>query len=160
MDYTDKVYFFIELILDVLFGIIIFPPLFVFGIRKLLLTNKISSGKIPFLQTVGGKTKSKVLLGKIRIAFFAILGIVLVPLSIYRMIPEFKDIPDFISGNYLYTEGIVKTIEIYKSYDVININGDRIYESTVFPTKLKTGRIYRIAYLKNSRYCVGYKEID
>lgn len=76
------------------------------------------------------------------------------------MIPAIKDAPKLITNDYEYTTGIVYEVRNGRSSNIIFVNGLKIYETKVFiKGKIKRGHEYKIAYLRNTKECVGFEEL-
>lgn len=76
------------------------------------------------------------------------------------MIPAIKDAPKLITNDYEYTTGIVYEVRNGRSSNIIFVNGLKIYETKVFiKGKIKQGHEYKIAYLRNTKECVGFEEL-
>lgn len=76
------------------------------------------------------------------------------------MIPGVKDVLKLITNDYKYTTGIVYEVRNGRGSNIIYVNGLKIYETKVFiKGKIKQGHECKIAYLKNTKECVGFKEL-
>jgi len=71
-----------------------------------------------------------------------------------------KDVPKLITNDYEYTTGIVYEVRNGRGSNIIYVNGPKVYETKVFiKGKIKQGYEYKIAYLKNTKECVGFEEL-
>lgn len=78
----------------------------------------------------------------------------------YVVLPIAKDVPKLIVNDYEYTTGIVDRVQSEKTSNIIYINDVKIYETKIFINgKIKQGHKYKIAYLKNTKRCVGFEEL-
>lgn len=76
------------------------------------------------------------------------------------IIPAVKDVPKLITNDYEYTTGIVYEVRNGRGSNIIYVNGLKIYETKIFINgKIKQGHKYKIAYLKNTKECVGFEEL-
>ncbi len=76
------------------------------------------------------------------------------------IIPAVKDVPKLITNDYEYATGIVNKVQSEKTSNIIYINEVEIYETKIFINgKIKQGHEYKIAYLKNTKECVGFEEL-
>lgn len=77
------------------------------------------------------------------------------------VVPAVKDIPSLMRNNYEYTVGTIYNVQEAKSSNIIFIYDLKLYEPKLFiKGKLKSGKKYRIAYLNNTKQCVGFEEVQ
>lgn len=135
-----------------------------FGRKNLRLykISKYGNGCIGYF--VYTKVQSKfTLLFKCSFSFIlSMVYFIIIPFYIYYMVvPAVKDIPSLMKNNYQYTVGTIYNVQEAKSSNIIFIYDLKLYEPKLFiKGKLKSGKKYRIAYLNNTKQCVGFEEVQ
>ncbi|WP_242655160.1 hypothetical protein [Clostridium cellulovorans] len=97
-------------------------------------------------------------IGSMMVSILCTLAICFVFVDIY--VPSVKEIPYLISDEYSYTVGTVVRVDKNKQRNTILISGFKVYETKhIFGERIKPGKKYKIAYLKNTHICVGVEEV-
>jgi hypothetical protein len=152
----------INIILSLLLVIVIF---LVFSGTVLITIRNIKKYRVndeqnTYLYSSNSKTKTQIIIVIIISEILSVCFAVILFLYIkYFAILVVKDLPAYITSKFQYTTGTIEHIQVEKQSNIVFINGLKLYESKVFLRgKLIKGKRYKIAYLKNTNYCVEYDE--
>jgi len=159
MNYTYMIYFLIDIIITIIIALCL-SYLVILNAKKKRIKTKSYSGYFAYLNKIQANKKSKKLKNSTSTVFSVFFLIILISITVLNDIPKYKDIPDLFKGNYQFTEGTVKYIQYSKANRSIHLTEEVLYVPDLWQSDLTQGEKYKLAYLKNSRYCIGYKLIN